>query len=718
MYESLLELHPRIEADSGCFELGTAGGSERKTTGSYYTPTALISCLLDTALDPVLDEAAKAEDPEEALLSLTVLDPACGSGHFLIAAAQRIATRLAARRTGETSPPPPEVRRALRQVIGRCVYGIDVNPMAVELCKVNLWLEAVEPGRPLNFLENRIVWGNALIGATPELLAGGVPDEAFKELTGDDKKTVSALRKLNSRERAGHGTLFSYDLTQVVSPLAKYAAEVDELGDEALPEVEAKAAAWGEFTSSAQYRDALLAAHTWCAAFVVPKVPRAPVITEFAYRTVMSDPTCLGERERQAVGECAKTYGFLHPHLAFPAVYGEGNPGGFDVVLGNPPWDQVQFDDREFFALRAPEIADAPTMAKRKQMINHLRAADPILYEAYIRAASQLDAIKHFVHASGRYPLTSYGRLNYYSLFAELDRSLLSATGRLGIVVPTGIATDAFNQYFISDILDANLVVSLYDFENKGIFPAVHNSYKFCLLTLSGRERPVGSGAEFAFFCHDVADLNDPARRFRLSSKEIDLLNPNTHTVPIFRSRRDADINLGIYRRVPVLIRDKDPTGNPWEIHWQLMFMMNTDSGLFRTREELEAEGLRLSGNVFRRGPTTYLPLYEGKMAHHFDHRWASYKAGDFAAFPLSSKRDPDAFSLPRYWVAENEVDERLVVLGARLAPRVPRHYRSTTSELSSPASFPRTAVGHKFGLLRHRSPPALLPYLVPRSTR
>ena len=264
--------------------------------------------------------------------------------------------------------------------------------------------------------------------------------------------------------------------------------------------------------------------------------------------------------------------------------------GGFDVVLGNPPWDQVQFDDREFFASRAPEVADAPTMAKRKQLIARLTTTDPTLYEAYTQAANELDAVKHFVHASGRYPLTSYGRLNYYSLFAELDRSLLSPTGRLGIVVPTGIATDAFNQYFISDVVDANLVASLYDFENKGIFPAVHNSYKFCLLNLSGRERSVESGAELAFFCHDVADLDDPDRRFRLSPKEIDLLNPNTHTVPVFRTRRDAEITLGIYMRIPVLISDKDPEGNPWEIHWQLMLMMNTDSGLFRTREELEAE--------------------------------------------------------------------------------------------------------------------------------
>jgi hypothetical protein len=239
-------------------------------------------------------------------------------------------------------------------------------------------------------------------------------------------------------------------------------------------------------------------------------------------------------------------------------------------------------------------------------------------------------------------------------------RSLVGAAGRAGVILPTGIATDDTTKAFFGAINGGREMASLYDFENKGIFPAVHNSYKFCLLTLSGGGRPVKGGAELAFFCHDASDLDDPERRFRLSPDEIALLNPNTRTCPVFRSRRDAEITLGIYRRVPVLVKEGDSEGNPWKIRLTTMFHMTNDSGLFRTRDELEAEGFRLSGNIFRRGPTTYLPLYEGKMAHHFDHRWASYEGGDFEDFPLSSKQDPYALPLPRYWVAEKEVRARL----------------------------------------------------------
>jgi hypothetical protein len=195
VYESLLETHLEIDREGQRVALATAAGNERKTTGSYYTPTSLISVLLDSALDPVLDEAERADDPEAAILELKVLDPAAGSGHFLIAAANRIAHRLASVRSGETEPSPNELRHALREVIGRCIYGVDINPMSVELCKVSLWMEATEPGKPLNFLDHHIVCGNSLLGTTPALIEAGIPDAAYKALTGDDTARSGVLPK-------------------------------------------------------------------------------------------------------------------------------------------------------------------------------------------------------------------------------------------------------------------------------------------------------------------------------------------------------------------------------------------------------------------------------------------------------------------------------------------------------------------------------------------
>ena len=175
IYESLLEMRPEVNIDSATLELTFARGNARKASGSYYTPGGLIDCLLDSVLEPALAEACARSDPPQAILNLKVCDPACGSGLFLIATAYRIAKRLAAARTGSEEPGSEMCRAALRDVVSHCIYGVDINPMAVELCKVNLWLEAVEPGHALSGLDAHIQCGNSLLGVTPALLARGIP---------------------------------------------------------------------------------------------------------------------------------------------------------------------------------------------------------------------------------------------------------------------------------------------------------------------------------------------------------------------------------------------------------------------------------------------------------------------------------------------------------------------------------------------------------------
>ncbi len=338
VYESLLELHAEVNIDTGTFHLTTAPGHERKATGSYYTPPELIGRLLDHALDPVLDEAPRGADAEEALLALRVLDPACGSGHFLIAAAHRIARRLASVRGGDAEPTPADLRAALRDVIGRCLYGIDVNPMAVELCKVSLWIEANQPGRPLGFLDHHIVAGDSLLGATPELIADGVPDSAFKALTGDDKQWVKTLRRTNKdeRERRAQEVL---DLGW--SPLSGTKALADELAvinagpEDSVGDVAVKADQFAELKSSIEYLRSKLAADAYCAAFVALKAPDAPTITDATVRSV-AEGRDIDTATRAAVQALAEHYRFTHLHLLYPDVFAKS--GGFDVVIGNPPF--------------------------------------------------------------------------------------------------------------------------------------------------------------------------------------------------------------------------------------------------------------------------------------------------------------------------------------------------------------------------------------------
>lgn len=660
IYESLLEQHPDVNADAGTFTLNTAAGNERKTTGSYYTPTSLITELLDSALDPVVKEAAAQSDAEAAILDLKVIDPACGSGHFLIAAAHRIAKRLAAIRTGDDEPSPDATRRALRDVIGRCIHGIDLNPMAVELCKVSLWMESMEPGKPLGFLDHRIVRGNALIGATPELLDAGIPDDAFKPIAGDDKTYVTSLKKLNKQSRGGQESLFGGGTGVALAPLAVKAELVDSIDDDTVASVQAKANRWSELISSTEYQAAVHAADTWCAAFVAPKRHGVPEITHAEYHLATTRPERVTGAVRDAVSDMTEQYGFLHWHLAFLDVY--GGRGGFDIVLGNPPWEKVKLSEKEFFAARAPEIADLAG-AKRKAAILKLQADDPDLWHLYENALRQAEGESHFIRSSGRFPLCGRGDVNTYAVFAEVMRDAVASAGRLGVIVPTGIATDDTTKFFFADCVARHQLATLLSFENEAfVFPGVHHAFKFCLLTLSGVGRPVDD-AEFIFFARQTADLRNTDRRFVLSSADLALINPNTKTAPVFRTRRDAEITKSIYRRVPVLVLDDSSDGNPWSIEFSTMFHMTNDSHLFRTVDELRAEGAALVGNVWERGGYRWLPLYEAKMAHHFNHRFGDYtmKIEDSGATALpdisiEQLQDPSYVVQPRYWVDEAEV--------------------------------------------------------------
>lgn len=400
VYESLLELHPELNISTGTFILKTASGNERKTTGSYYTPESLVQCLLDSALDPVVDEAiasAVAADnleAETALLNLKICDPACGSGHFLIAAAHRLAKRLAFVRTGDEEPAPEATQTALRDVIGRCIYGVDVNPMAVELCKVALWMEALEPGKPLSFLDHHIRCGNSLLGATPALLRQGIPDEAFKSIEGDDSAYCTKYRKQNKEERKGQLSLLTPDLQpwERLGDLATSMAQLDNISDADYAGVQRKRQQYEAMVQSTPYLYSRFWADAWCAAFVWKKTSEFPYpITEEVFRRIERNPHSVDRWMRDEVELLRDQYKFFHWHLAFPDVFQVKHrnsgvesqesedkenfePGwneGFDVVLGNPPWDTLSPDSKEFFAYYEPQIR-SQTNTQQKSTVEKL----------------------------------------------------------------------------------------------------------------------------------------------------------------------------------------------------------------------------------------------------------------------------------------------------------------------------------------------------------
>jgi hypothetical protein len=641
VYESLLELHPVVDTTAASFELKVAAGSERKKTGSYYTPSSLISVLLDSAVDPVLAEASRQPDPERAILNLKVLDPACGSGHFLIAAAHRIAKSLASVRSGDEEPAPEAVRHALRDVIGHSIYGVDLNPMAVELCKVSLWMEALEPGKPLSFLEHRIQVGNSLLGTTPRLMSGGIPDEAFQPLEGDTKEACTKWRKVNKSERKAaelKAAKFAFEDYPFIKlgNLAQSLMALDNLGDDTIAGIRAKSEIYEQLVGSGSFLDAKVLADAWCAAFVWRKDSLYDYpITEEVFRRVENNPQTIAPAMRNEIEHLAREYHFFHWHLAFPDVFHVPPPdqepeskesgwsGGFDVVLGNPPWERVKLQEKEWFAERSPEIANVPNAAARRRLIEALKADDPALSKQFLDDLRKAEGESHFISNSGRYPLCGRGDINTYAIFAEGMRSLLSPVGRFGCVLPSGIATDDTTKFFFQDVVEKKSLVSLFDFENKGIFPGVHNSYKFCLFTSGAGLRRTAEAAEFVFFAHAVDDLRDPERRFILSSEEITLLNPNTHTCPVFRSRRDANLCLFVHRRHDVILREEGTIPASHKMRVTRMFDMNKQRDLFKTGDELTAAGMTFANGYFRGPGPRYLRLLEGKTFTSFDHRLA-----------------------------------------------------------------------------------------------
>ncbi len=342
IYETLLELHPVIGAGRRSFDLDvSAEGNERRTSGSHYTPTDLIDKVLDHALDPLLDEAQAKDQPEKALLELTVCDPTCGSGHFLIAAARRIAKRVARIRTHEEEPPPEEIRQALRDVIGRCIYGVDINPMAVELCKISLWLEAMVPGKPLTFLESHIKCGNALLGAFPEYLEKGIPDEAYKPRPGIDKKEVcTELKKINKQVPMTQETLkhFKEDRKRIQDYLAQTLEEIEAMPTDTVEQIEAKEEAYRtRYLETHEYERYKLALDAWCAAFSYPKVSlgsEANIGNPELIDVLQADHE-LSDSLLEVVQTGLAQLAFFHWNAEFPQVF---RSGGFACLVGNPPY--------------------------------------------------------------------------------------------------------------------------------------------------------------------------------------------------------------------------------------------------------------------------------------------------------------------------------------------------------------------------------------------
>ena len=687
----------------------------RKGSGSYYTPDDLVGLIVEETIGPLVQartDAFEAEagrmpadgpereravarlatlDPAERILELKVCDPAMGSGHFLVSLVDYLADGVIAGMAeaealaeGYVSPLVGRIQAirdrivanaeerawaidrdrlddrhiVRRMVLKRCVYGVDKNPMAVELAKVALWLHTFTVGAPLSFLDHHLRCGDSLFGAWAR--------------SGIDKAAEYGGPLLL------HGSIRQAGLS------ALEMRTIEELTDAEIAEAHRSAETFAQVEEATAPLDAVLSlvhAIDW----LEVKDRAGKTALQSFFGGLFGDPIeiALGRAEASAerpesahfaelLGEARRLVDeerFLNWQAAFPGVWTNWQSvrpeGGFDAVIGNPPWDRMKLQQVEWFATRRREIALAPRAADRKRMIAALeRAGDPLAQD-YALASERAAMATRMARRSGDYPLLSGGDVNIYSLFVERAMALVMPNGMVGLLTPSGIASDKTAARFFKGVATEGRLKALYDFENKKVFfPDVHASFKFCIFVAS--PSPMGKAANCAFYLHDISERDDPERCFPLSAESFARVNPNTGTAPIFRSRRDATLTTAIYGRLPVLV-DRSPgeAVKAWPVKYTRMFDMTNDSGLFRTRAELEErEGAYpIDGNRFASPAGEWVPLYEGKMVQAFDHRAASvvvnlenqHRPAQPVPATLDQHRDMEWLPDPQFWVMRSE---------------------------------------------------------------
>ncbi len=719
IYEGLLELTPRVDSYRRSFYF--VGGSHdpslsastekkrkgnvRKATGSYYTPSCLVEQVLRCALDPLLDECCQSPVyTQRKILDLRIIDPACGSGHFLLAAARRLADRLAKARTqGQIGYTPQVFSQAMHEVISHCIYGVDINPMAVELVRMNLWLEGYQPGKALSFLDDHLRCGNSLLGVfDAKSLLLPIPADAFTCHKEDDKevKNICSLLRARNRKQIKNRKKSVSSLWEGNLPEQSQRS----YGDDRPSQVREHACTWKNHHEQLMVSRTAITADIRIGAFILPKlseefVPTTATLDNFYAGIIPADDASIQAARQACMG--ARVF---HWFLEFKEIF---DHGGFDCVIGNPPWEKVQFEQKNWFAARNTVIANA-SGGVRKQYIDLLRqgrlaatlypqvmpsdeasTAETNLYREYLKGLRTSNANSNFFRKGDRFLLTGTDCVNMYALFAELFRQLIKVeNGRAGIIVPTGIATDDSTSAFFNDLVRQKRLNALYDFENKeGLFRDVHRRQKMSILAMAPSET-----IDVACYMTDPQQLSETERHAHLQARDFIRFNPNTGTCPLFRCTADAELSVKVYRAVPVLLNER--TGeNPWGVNFrQGPFNMTNDSHFFLTSIP-EGESV--------------LPLYEGKLVHHFDYRFNTFEDvgpdSDVRRVTEAEKQNPDFQPSPRYWVRREDVLKKLPKC-CKPAPKWFIGFRdvtnSSTGRTLALSLFPFAGVGNSIQLL------------------
>ena len=690
VYESLLELIPEINVVAAKWQFRFSGderneqGSARKFSGSFYTKDVLVQELLNSTLEPLIEQllADNLNEPIAALFRISVCDPACGSGHFLLGAARHIADHIARLRAVDGNLSPADYRHALREVISHCIYGVDKNPLAVELARTALWLEAYSPDRPLSFLDHRIRNGDAAIG----LMATGslelaIDDAAFTPLHGDDAEIVDSLRKENREARAS--ILRNIEKATHYIPLDfssnTFSTEFNSLPEDTIEQVRAKAQAFEVCKAEMHSTPIRAAGNMVVAAYfsIKDKSTRSLVpTTADVWRALNGQPS------RQGVEEYSKKIAgqanAFHWKLNFPEVF---EKGGFDLVIGNPPWASMSPDLKRFFAPIAPEVR---FLSKNEQdiLMKNLLMNEAINqdWEAYCR---DLYCQAAFIKKSGRYSMFAPGNLgkgdfNIYRMLVETAFHITRKHGYLSQLVPENFYNGANAAAIRKMFFDETTLLQIYGFENRQHvwFDDVDTRAKFCIYVAHKQ------GSTSSFKAH--FNINSEEKLHRAKAHEMTVpvslvveFSPDAMAVMEFAGEKDAAICRKMYERYPKF--GQNIKGMPYRHYMREMDMGND-------RDEFGED-------------KTGLPVYEGRMIDVFDYRAKGYVSGRgrAAVWETFAFGTPEKRIKPQWHVPAKDIPEKLI-------ERV-RDYRigfcdvaSPTNERSLVAALvpPNSVCGHK----------------------
>jgi hypothetical protein len=650
---------------------------ERADLASYYTPSDLVDLLLSRSLDPLIEERLAAAGTDalaqvDALLSLKVIDPACGSAAILVGALDRIAYAVAKARSNPREPLDTDITHARREVLQHCIYGVDKDPFAAELAKVALWIHCIVPDQPLSFLDNHIVCGDALIGWPLLDIPTEIPDDAylFQKATKDDKKILAEAKKRNAAYLGSNlddaDVLFKS--TRVVDPDLKPPAILAE-EETSFSDVRRKSDAYREWTQGGDYAKWKAAADLWTAAFFwTADFGDAPTSKEYQDAIEGKADDTLAQMASNVVAALDP----LHWPLAFPDVRAAG---GFDLVLGNPPWEQYKGEETPFFAQSAPHIA-AMTSEHRSKAIEALAGSEKgeevALHQKWTHYKALQDRLAHYAKSSGRYTRTP-NEANTYVLFTE---AAADASSHVGLVVKSGIALDQSQSRVWRALLDRDRVVEVCDIVNarRGgglVFPDVAPVERFCTIVLgpSVAERRVRAAMlNFGVDEAVTAEVREWTKR------ELRLVAPRTRTLLSSSSRGEIDLALRLHEQFQTLDFSEGDGLNPWGMTYTTLFHSSgaNKKGLLHRPELLTEQGFHMRADKVFRHPDGRIevPVFEGQMVNRWDHRARTYEGftGDkkYGRKPHTKWATDDQHANPtfevepRYWMDETVAETRI----------------------------------------------------------